>query len=46
MEDKILKIIELLDGEKIQDCLIILAKVTCEVNEKKTELQDTLVFKT
>ena len=45
MENKILKIIEILNGEKIEDCISILSEVLSEVNHKKIELQDTLVFK-
>lgn len=45
MENKIKIITEILDGEKIEDCVTILSKVLSEVNNKKSELQETLIFK-
>jgi hypothetical protein len=45
MENKIKKIIEILDGETIFNCFEILSKVLSEVNNKKSELQEILIFK-
>lgn len=46
MENKIKKIINILHGESISDCLTILQKVEREVNTCYSDEKDKIVFKT
>jgi hypothetical protein len=45
MENKIEKILETLNGEKLTDCFTILQKVTLKLNDVEYEERQKLIFK-